>query len=195
MDAMANDPLASVALDRLFEVIVRLGDAMQRDAVGRGLTRARATVLWELHRVGPVTQRALSDAMRVTPRNVTGLVDALETEGLVARRPHPTDRRATLVDLTQQGNQRIALLAAAYQQFTGFLFDDMPSDELRGFAAALERVLGHLRGSDFSRVRQEALTHHRRVVEPIDSGTVAATVGSKSSRGSAEARSRHGDRP
>ena len=192
---MANDPLASVALDRLFEITVRLGDAMQRDAAGRGLTRARATVLWELHRVGSVTQRELSDAMRVTPRNVTGLVDALVSDGLVVRRPHPNDRRATLVDLTQQGNEVVALLAAAYQQFTGFLFDDMPSDELRGFAAALERVLGHLQGTDFSRVRQEALTHHRRVAEPIDSGKVAAAVGSKSSRGHAGARSRPGDRP
>jgi hypothetical protein len=133
--------------------------------------------------------------MRVTPRNVTGLVDALETEGLVARRPHLTDRRATLVGLTQHGNQVVALLAAAYQQFTGFLFDDMPSDELRGFAAALERVLGHLRGTEFSRVRQEALTHHRRVADPVDTRRVASAAGSKSSRGRAGARSSPGNRP
>lgn len=165
---MTTDPLAPVALDRLFEITVRLGDAMQRDALQRGLTRARATVLWELRRVGPVTQRALSDAMRVTPRNVTGLVDALESQGLVARRPHPTDRRATLVDLTAAGNNVVALLSAAYQQFTGFLFDDMAFAELKGFAVALERVLGRLRAADFNRVRQEALVHHLGATQPAD---------------------------
>lgn len=41
----------------------------------------------------------LADALEVTPRNVTSLVDALEEEGLVKRQPHPTDRRATIVEL------------------------------------------------------------------------------------------------
>ncbi len=41
-----------------------------------------------------MTQRALADALQVTPRNVTGLVDALADSGFVERAPHPTDRRA-----------------------------------------------------------------------------------------------------
>ncbi|MEN3610618.1 MarR family transcriptional regulator [Plantactinospora sp. ZYX-F-223] len=43
----------------------------------------------------------LSQALKCTPRNVTGLVDALEAAGFVARSAHPTDRRATVVSLTQ----------------------------------------------------------------------------------------------
>ena len=39
----------------------------------------------------------------MTARNVTGLIDALEHDGLVERLPHPSDRRATLVRLTVAG--------------------------------------------------------------------------------------------
>jgi hypothetical protein len=38
----------------------------------------------------------------VSPRNVTGLVDGLAESGFVTREPHPTDRRATLVALTER---------------------------------------------------------------------------------------------
>ncbi|WP_371131993.1 MarR family transcriptional regulator [Streptomyces sp. cf386] len=52
-----------------------------------------------------MTQRALAASRAVTPRNITGLLDALQEEGLVARDAHPTDRRATLVSLTRKGRE------------------------------------------------------------------------------------------
>jgi DNA-binding MarR family transcriptional regulator len=92
-----------VALERLFELAILTTDVMEGGLAERGLTRARAEVLWRLHRQGPMTRRELSEAMRCTPRNVTGLVDALERDGYVTRGRHPTDRRATIVTLTERG--------------------------------------------------------------------------------------------
>src|SRR5260370_21279902 len=91
-----------VALDRVFELAARLGDMMQRALDERGLSTARADVLFVLHQRGPLAQRELSQALRCTPRHVTGLIDILEAQGWAARRPHPTDQRATLVTLTEQ---------------------------------------------------------------------------------------------
>ena len=62
-----------------------------------------------------MTQRELSRALRCTPRNVTGLLDALEDSGLVVRRPHPRDRRASLVNLTLGGKRT----SAAFAELTG----------------------------------------------------------------------------
>lgn len=70
--------IASEALGRLFELTIVLGELMQDGLAERGLTRARATLISELRRLGPVTQRELSHTLRVTPRNVTGLIDALQ---------------------------------------------------------------------------------------------------------------------
>ncbi|MBC7270515.1 MAG: MarR family transcriptional regulator, partial [Streptomyces sp.] len=84
---------ASVSLDRLFELAEVLGEMMRRGVAERGLTTARAGVLWALFHEGPMTQRVLADRLGVTPRNVTGLLDALQEDGLVVREAHPTDRR------------------------------------------------------------------------------------------------------
>lgn len=68
-----------------------------------GLNYARLRLLEELHCRGPQKMRSLADELALTPRNITDVVDALELEGLVRRTPHPTDRRATLVELTRAG--------------------------------------------------------------------------------------------
>src|ERR1700683_4595794 len=65
-----------------------------------GVTPARLRLLGALHCMGPQIMTNLGDQLGVTARNVTALVDALESEGLVRRTPHPTDRRATVIELT-----------------------------------------------------------------------------------------------
>jgi DNA-binding MarR family transcriptional regulator len=56
------------------------------------------------------SMREVGDVLRVSPRTVTDMIDGLEGRGLVARGPHPADRRVTLLHLTPDGQ---ALLATA----------------------------------------------------------------------------------
>jgi DNA-binding MarR family transcriptional regulator len=141
-----TSPDANAALARLFELAVVLGEFMERGLVDRGLTRARASVIWQLYHRGPVTQRELSEGLDVTPRNITGLVDALERDGFVARTPHPSDRRATLVTLTKRGESTAAALTVEYEAGADLLFAEVPADELASFIRTLDHVLGWLRG-------------------------------------------------
>ena len=136
------------AVEQLFELAVVLGDAMEQGLAERGLTLARAELLWRLQRRGPATQRELSQDLRCTPRNVTGLVDALEAAGLVERRAHPTDRRATLVTLTDAGSQVAGTMDAGYQATGRELFDDFGDDELAAFVSGMDRVLGRIRAAN-----------------------------------------------
>jgi DNA-binding MarR family transcriptional regulator len=55
----------------------------------------------------------LSDQLRIAARSATEVVDALESRGLVRRRPDPGDRRATLVELTEQGASVLEAIRAA----------------------------------------------------------------------------------
>jgi DNA-binding MarR family transcriptional regulator len=132
-------------MDRLFDLAVVLGDLMNRRLAEHGLTPARAEVIWLLHREGQVTQRELSQALKCTPRNVTGLVDALERIGLVARTPHPTDRRATLVTLTRDGVALVTEWRKDRDDGTAELFGDTSHADLATFVTVLDRVLGNLR--------------------------------------------------
>jgi DNA-binding MarR family transcriptional regulator len=135
---------ADDAMDRLFELVVVLGDLMNRRLADHGLTPARAEVVWLLHHGGPRTQRELSQALKCTPRNVTGLVDALEAARFVARSPHPTDRRATVVSLTRQGTALATDWRRDRDGGTAHLLRGTSATELTTFVTVLDRVLGNL---------------------------------------------------
>jgi DNA-binding MarR family transcriptional regulator len=51
----------------------------------------------------PLSMGELAAMLGIDPPNATVLVDELESQGLVRRRPHPTDRRAKLVEPTRKG--------------------------------------------------------------------------------------------
>lgn len=68
-----------------------------------GLTPGQARALGTLARHGRMRLSELSERLHIAPRSTTEVVDALEAEGFVAREPDETDRRATLVVLTDHG--------------------------------------------------------------------------------------------
>jgi DNA-binding MarR family transcriptional regulator len=133
------------AAERLFELAAVFSDAVDGWLAERGLTRARAEVLWRLRHQGPMTQRDLSQALRCSPRNVTGLIDALEVAGLVTREAHPTDRRAILATLTAKGTATAGEMHTRQRQAGDALFADLGRSELASFTAALDRVLARMR--------------------------------------------------
>jgi DNA-binding MarR family transcriptional regulator len=141
-----------------------LGDAMEQDLAARGLTRARATVIWFLHEHGPMTQRQLADALAVTPRNVTGLVDGLEEGSFVERNPHPRDGRAILVTLATRGHRAAAAMQADRDRLAGFLFDDLSPRDESALVNALHRVLVRLADPELERIRRAARKRWARTI-------------------------------
>jgi DNA-binding MarR family transcriptional regulator len=96
-------------------------------------------LLCELHRDGPQRMADLASALDVTPRNVTTLVDRLERDGIVQRRPHPTDRRATVIELTASAHGAVER-SMEHEASIGELFERLaPADR-----ATLIRLIGDL---------------------------------------------------
>jgi DNA-binding MarR family transcriptional regulator len=133
------------ALDRVLELALLVNADLTRGLVARGLTESRTRLLWELLQRGPSTQRELADALHVSPRNVTGLVDALVATGFVSREPHPSDRRATLVRFTEHGADVAQSLERDQHEFARTLFAGLPMAQLDGFVQGLDAVLDRLR--------------------------------------------------
>ena len=134
------------ALVKLFELAVRLTELMQRGLEERGLTPSRAEALLVLHEAGAMVQREISDSLRCTPRYVTALIDTLEEEGLVWRRPHPTDRRATLVSLTKRGAAAAARLGTERREAAEWLLGDVSPADLATFVTISDQVLDRVGG-------------------------------------------------
>lgn len=76
---------------------------VRRVADQLGLTASQVVALREL--TEPITARELAARMSCEPSNVTFVLDRLEQEKLVNRRPHPTDRRAKQIVLTSRGKR------------------------------------------------------------------------------------------
>ena len=90
-----------------------------------------------------LTMSALSSHLMVTGANVTGLVDALEGEGLVARVPNPRDRRSQLIRLTAKGRRAFDRMTPVHEQW----IDAMMAGLSRAEMAELLRLLGALKVS------------------------------------------------
>lgn len=142
---MADGGARVAALDRVLELTVLLGRDMATSLAASGLTVARTTLLWQLRAAGPSTQRALADALGVSARNVTGLVDGLVAAGLVSREPHPADRRATLVTPTARGEALLDEFGRGQAELAGQLFGGLSGARLEELVSALDDVLERLR--------------------------------------------------
>jgi DNA-binding MarR family transcriptional regulator len=125
--------------------VVVLNDDMTQAIEALGLTLSRTHLLWELGQRGPVPQRVLAEALKVTPRAVTGLVDALVADGLVTRELHPSDRRATLVTFTSRGEKLVAQLKRDHKALARALFAPTSRRELESFGRTLAGVIDRLR--------------------------------------------------
>jgi deazaflavin-dependent oxidoreductase (nitroreductase family) len=68
-----------------------------------GLHPGQEVLLLELARTGPMIQAQLSDALGCEPPSVTLMTRKLEAAGQIRRSPAPTDRRASVVELTDSG--------------------------------------------------------------------------------------------
>jgi DNA-binding MarR family transcriptional regulator len=132
--------------DRLLQIALLIQEDLARSFADTGLTVPRTHLLWELHRLGTSTQKTLATALKVSPRNVTGLVDALEAAGYVARRSHPNDRRAVLVTLTDQGSQTMAQMEHERSQIAAELLADLDADRQERLLEGLDSIVARLQG-------------------------------------------------
>jgi DNA-binding MarR family transcriptional regulator len=60
-------------------------------------------LLLELARTGPMIQAQLSEALGCEPPSVTLMTRKLEATGHIRRKPAPSDKRASVVELTDSG--------------------------------------------------------------------------------------------
>jgi DNA-binding MarR family transcriptional regulator len=88
----------------------------------------------------PVRPGVLAEHLRIAPRSVTDVVDALEERGFLERRPDPGDRRATVLHLTRAGREVREAIEASRREEADDFFGRLPDRD----QAALRRILERL---------------------------------------------------
>lgn len=132
-------------------LVIELGLLLEEDfrtTMGEmGINTTQASALWLLGERGPLRQREVADALQVSPRTVTELVDTLSGTGLVTREPHPSDRRAVLVVLTESGSRLYSDFQKQQGDFADLLFAGMSRRRFSEFRKGLDHVVGQLRSA------------------------------------------------
>jgi DNA-binding MarR family transcriptional regulator len=106
-----------------------------------GISFGRSRAVRRLARK-PLSMREFADAMGIDPPNATAVVNDLEALGLVRRRPHPTDRRAKLVETTRKGKD-MARRADAILGTPPPTFGALSAGDLKTLERLLQRLGEH----------------------------------------------------
>ncbi len=103
---------------------------------------ARFDVLAQLDRFGDewATVGRLAAHLMAASGNITGLLDRMIAEGLVRRRPSPTDRRSFQVRMTSKGRRLFARMAGAHAAWIDEALSAMDESEKTELASLLTRA-------------------------------------------------------
>ena len=139
-----NGPMAAVT--NIMRVQQILQAAVDDSLKPHGLTFARyeALVLLSFSKRGSLPMRMMGERLQLHPTSITNIVDRLEADGLARRLPHPSDRRTTLVELTDAGRARLtdATTAVTTAEFGLRGLDDGEITQLSALLTKVRRAAG-----------------------------------------------------
>lgn len=96
-----------------------------------GITQPQFHVLRIAAKTGGTSMREMSDEMLVTPANMTGIIDRLESRGLIRRGTRKGDRRARIIALTPKGKALQERVSAKYSESMQKALRVLTDDEQR----------------------------------------------------------------
>ncbi|MFD7415136.1 MarR family winged helix-turn-helix transcriptional regulator [Kitasatospora purpeofusca] len=119
------------------------GRGLVADAIAaEGLKLMQHAVLAATAEYGPVTQADLGRRLSVDPKDMVGILNHLQHEGLVLRSPHPSDRRKNAVTVTPEGAAVLTRCGALAEAANAELLAPLAPEERAQLTALLTRLHG-----------------------------------------------------
>lgn len=110
-----------------------------------GMTRAQWAALGRLQRQEGMTQAEMAEALEIAPISLVRLVDRLCDQGLVERRPHPSDRRANRLYLTGKGRTTLADLVPLGREIAADVLNGMSEAAISELLQGLLRIKNNIK--------------------------------------------------
>ena len=96
----------------------------------------------------PLSPHKIAERLIISRATVTGLIDSLERQGYVQRRPHPSDRRMLLVEVTETGREVANTFRPIVHHQQKQWLEILSDDEQKRLIDSLHRVQTGLLDSD-----------------------------------------------
>lgn len=142
--AAKSQSLAPALAAELHGLVGKLKRRLREQANIGDLTPSQVQVLLRLEKDGPATTSALARAEVMRPQSMATIVAALEAAGLVSGRPDPTDKRQTLLSLTDNCRKWVSEGRAARRDWLSQRIEARLSPEEIELAAAAVSLLQRL---------------------------------------------------
>ncbi|WP_210584948.1 MarR family winged helix-turn-helix transcriptional regulator [Streptomyces sp. GESEQ-35] len=107
-----------------------------------GMKMWHHVVLSAVRDLAPVAQADLGRSVGLDPKDVVGILNDLQSAGLVVRAPDPTDRRKNAVSVTEEGARMLARCEKVARVATDELFAPLSATERDQFMGLLIRISG-----------------------------------------------------
>jgi DNA-binding MarR family transcriptional regulator len=131
-------PERNEVADRLHSAAIHLLRRAAEDDRAAGIGRARLSALSVVVFRGPLTLGDLAAAEGVRSATMSGIVNGLERDGLVRRRPHGRDRRAVNIESTAAGRRLLDRARTVRIDRVAGRLGDLSAEELEVLARAAE---------------------------------------------------------
>jgi len=145
---MEHNPEVIASLDRCLRQLRRLTlrpplTSVPVAALGRSIdfSKVLACLAVSEHPGGRPTVAELAHALNIEHSTASQLVSESEIDGLVTRSPDPTDRRRTIVSLTETGEAVVTESTAVRSFALDLMFSEWPAADLNNLAELLERLI------------------------------------------------------
>ena len=125
-------------LTRLWRLQRRLLERAKPCLQREGIDPKRFFLLAQIERGNRPSE--LAQALHLPPPSVSHLLGGLEEAGLIVRRPNPSDRRSTLLELTPAGRERLAAARACLEAASEAALARLKEDEREELVRLLERL-------------------------------------------------------
>ncbi|GAB2956939.1 MarR family transcriptional regulator [Amycolatopsis acidiphila] len=135
-----SDMREPVLASRLRLAVVRLNRKLRAQRTDQNVSLTQIAALSTLHKCGALTPGKLAAKEGVQPPSMTRVIAALEDMGFVARTPHPTDGRQSIVTLTESGTSFIEATISVREAWLDRKLAELSGDEREVLAEAAEII-------------------------------------------------------
>lgn len=139
---MSTDPkLTADLLEALTTASRKIRTAFNQKVIASGLTYPRARALLRLSRREAMTQSELAYELELEQATLVRLLDRMEENGIIERRPDLADRRVKQIVLTPHGREQAAHVQSIGETLREQIFGDLDAEQLIATTEVMEALI------------------------------------------------------
>jgi DNA-binding MarR family transcriptional regulator len=139
----SEDVTPTEIIETLLSVIRLMRKQVDAAMSAQGLSLARGKLLSAIAHEGTCRPAELAQVLQQSPRTITDAIDAMDRDGLLVRKRHPTDRRSQLLELTEAGKQALEQTKKPKKDAIDRLFHGLDLPARQQLMASLKSIETH----------------------------------------------------